>query len=92
MVSIISKILEKKDFLPPLFLILKTRRKIKIVIASIEATNPKTSIILPSHNSFMKVGVIGFEPTASSSRTKRATGLRYTPNTIHLRKTLSIRF
>ena len=25
------------------------------------------------------VGVIGFEPTASSSRTKRATGLRYTP-------------
>jgi len=27
------------------------------------------------------VGVAGFEPTASSSRTTRATGLRYTPNT-----------
>lgn len=26
-----------------------------------------------------QVGVAGFEPTASSSRTKRATGLRYTP-------------
>ena len=26
-----------------------------------------------------KVGVAGFEPTASSSRTTRATGLRYTP-------------
>jgi hypothetical protein len=25
------------------------------------------------------VGVAGFEPTASSSRTKRATKLRYTP-------------
>ena len=30
------------------------------------------------HLSF-SVGVAGFEPTASSSRTKRATGLRYTP-------------
>ncbi len=26
------------------------------------------------------VGVAGFEPTTSSSRTKRATGLRYTPD------------
>ena len=26
-----------------------------------------------------KVGVAGFEPTTSSSRTTRATGLRYTP-------------
>jgi hypothetical protein len=26
------------------------------------------------------VGVAGFEPTASSSRTKRATKLRYTPS------------
>jgi hypothetical protein len=29
---------------------------------------------------FSLVGVAGFEPTTSSSRTKRATGLRYTPN------------
>ena len=28
---------------------------------------------------FLRVGVAGFEPTASSSRTTRATGLRYTP-------------
>ncbi len=28
---------------------------------------------------FLVVGVAGFEPTTSSSRTKRATGLRYTP-------------
>ncbi len=28
------------------------------------------------------VGVAGFEPTTSSSRTTRATGLRYTPNNI----------
>ena len=28
---------------------------------------------------FSFVGVAGFEPTTSSSRTKRATGLRYTP-------------
>ena len=28
---------------------------------------------------FLSVGVAGFEPTTSSSRTKRATGLRYTP-------------
>ena len=26
------------------------------------------------------VGVIGFEPTTSCSQSKRATGLRYTPN------------
>lgn len=26
------------------------------------------------------VGMTGFEPAASSSRTKRATGLRYIPN------------
>ncbi len=29
------------------------------------------------------VGVAGFEPTTSASRTQRATGLRYTPNTIY---------
>jgi hypothetical protein len=29
--------------------------------------------------SLNEVGVAGFEPTASSSRTKRATKLRYTP-------------
>ncbi len=29
-----------------------------------------------------KVGVTGFEPAASSSRTKRATGLRYTPKSL----------
>ena len=28
---------------------------------------------------FLRVGVAGFEPTASSSRTKRATKLRHTP-------------
>ena len=28
---------------------------------------------------FLVVGVAGFEPTASSSRTKRAAKLRYTP-------------
>lgn len=28
---------------------------------------------------FQRVGVAGFEPTASSSRTKRATKLRHTP-------------
>ncbi|MDT5033419.1 MAG: hypothetical protein QOC94_3590, partial [Actinoplanes sp.] len=28
---------------------------------------------------FLVVGVAGFEPTASSSRTKRATKLRHTP-------------
>ena len=29
---------------------------------------------------FQRVGVAGFEPTASSSRTKRATKLRHTPD------------
>jgi hypothetical protein len=29
---------------------------------------------------FQSVGVAGFEPTASSSRTKRATKLRHTPD------------
>jgi hypothetical protein len=29
---------------------------------------------------FCSVGVAGFEPTTSSSRTKRATKLRYTPS------------
>ena len=29
---------------------------------------------------FWLVGVTGFEPATSSSRTKRATKLRYTPN------------
>jgi hypothetical protein len=29
---------------------------------------------------FQTVGVAGFEPTASSSRTKRATKLRHTPD------------
>ncbi len=29
---------------------------------------------------FRSVGVAGFEPTTSSSRTKRATKLRYTPS------------
>ena len=37
-------------------------------------TNGKNS------NLSCQVGVTGFEPTTSSSRTKRATGLRYTPN------------
>jgi hypothetical protein len=34
--------------------------------------SPRTSV-------FGLVGVAGFEPTTSSSRTKRATKLRYTP-------------
>src|SRR6202000_2340368 len=42
-----------------------------------------------AHNEGMRlpvnlVGVAGFEPTASSSRTKRATKLRYTPCTARL--------
>ena len=37
------------------------------------------TICLPMAPFVVLVGVAGFEPTASSSRTKRATGLRYTP-------------
>ena len=33
----------------------------------------------PTESGQKWVGVAGFEPTTSSSRTKRATGLRYTP-------------
>jgi hypothetical protein len=40
------------------------------------ATNKKH----PQGVLFLLVGVRGFEPPASSSRTKRATRLRYTPN------------
>ena len=38
-------------------------------------TRPKTGLDLR----FLLVGVTGFEPAASSSRTKRATKLRHTP-------------
>ena len=38
----------------------------------------KTKICLV-FNTFAMVGAAGFEPTASSSRTKRATRLRYAP-------------
>jgi hypothetical protein len=34
---------------------------------------------MPRNTGFGLVGVAGFEPTASSSRTKRATKLRHTP-------------
>jgi hypothetical protein len=40
-----------------------------------------------------KVGATGFEPATSSSRTKRATGLRYAPNkwkTVNLRESSQI--
>lgn len=39
--------------------------------------NKKTST--PATGPFLFVGVAGLEPTTSSSRTTRATGLRYTP-------------
>ncbi len=39
-----------------------------------ETEKPRTIV-----RGFLAVGVAGFEPTTSSSRTKRATGLRYTP-------------
>ena len=34
----------------------------------------------PADLAIWRVGVAGFEPTASSSRTKRATKLRHTPD------------
>jgi hypothetical protein len=48
--------------------------------ASLSKAKLRRIIILTIKNTKKPVGVIGFEPTASSSRTKRATGLRYTPN------------
>ncbi len=49
-----------------------------------EIINTQKSLInLEVYEAFLcfLVGVTGFEPTTSSSRTKRATGLRYTPKT-----------
>lgn len=37
------------------------------------------------HRRLLNVGVAGFEPTTSSSQTRRDTGLRYTPNNIALK-------
>ena len=34
---------------------------------------------MPVHEGHLRVGLAGFEPTTSSSRTKRATKLRYSP-------------
>ena len=39
-----------------------------------------TSVVQPSQSGFPLVGVTGFEPATSSSRTTRATKLRHTPN------------
>ena len=39
-----------------------------------------TGNIIPSQSGFPLVGVTGFEPATSSSRTMRATKLRHTPN------------
>ena len=38
-----------------------------------------TGDIIPSQSGFPLVGVTGFEPATSSSRTMRATKLRHTP-------------
>ncbi len=38
--------------------------------------------IPPSHSGFLLVGVTGFEPATSSSRTTRATKLRHTPKAL----------
>jgi hypothetical protein len=40
---------------------------------------------LPFSQKAFKVGVAGFEPTTSSSQTRRDTGLRYTPNNTALK-------
>ena len=40
---------------------------------------PNTTKAGPVGPAFVLVGVAGFEPTTSSSRTKRAAKLRYTP-------------
>ena len=41
--------------------------------------NKKKIKLYINNLTLLKVGVAGFEPTTSSSRTTRATGLRYTP-------------
>ena len=41
--------------------------------------NKKRIKLILNNLTLSKVGVAGFEPTTSSSRTTRATGLRYTP-------------
>ena len=41
----------------------------------------RLNAVVASSNVAVLVGVAGFEPTTSSSRTKRATKLRYTPPT-----------
>jgi hypothetical protein len=38
-----------------------------------------TTDVSPVMGPFLRVGLAGFEPTTSSSRTKRATKLRYSP-------------
>src|SRR5699024_9607765 len=40
---------------------------------------PQSRTPVPVEPAFFLVGVAGFEPTTSSSRTKRATKLRHTP-------------
>ena len=45
----------------------------------LQAVNAKKQKARHCVQGFSFVGVAGFEPTTSSSRTKRATGLRYTP-------------
>ena len=39
----------------------------------------KSTFVLVDKSAFLLVGITGFEPAASSSRTKRATKLRYIP-------------
>ncbi len=42
-------------------------------------TRTERAVVYKARTGYFWVGVAGFEPTASSSRTKRATKLRHTP-------------
>jgi hypothetical protein len=45
----------------------------------VDAKNPRPGVEVVGSNFVHIVGVAGFEPTASASRTQRAAKLRYTP-------------
>ena len=47
--------------------------------ACLKRSQKSPTLLREKNRAFLWVGVAGFEPTASSSRTTRATGLRYTP-------------
>ena len=54
---------------------------VRLKVAAAKNKNRKSPCQLAGKG-FLIVGVAGFEPTASSSRTTRATGLRYTPRNL----------